>query len=528
MVVILGVAAWLRCWGLAFGLPHTLARPDEEVVFAIALRCFERQFNPHFFDWPTLYMYVVGAGDILYFNIGRLAGWFPLEYDFLLSVARNHAPVFLIARGVSATLGVATVWVTYLVGRRLFAPSVALAGAAFLAVAPLHVRDSHFGLPDVAATMLVVTAFYFVVCYAQSGRRKDAWLVGLFAGLAASTKYNAGLMLVPGLWVILRDVRGADAARLRLALLCALTALAAFIAASPYVLLDWRGFLEGLRRISAHLSAGHVTQDSWAWRTHLTSSLWYGLGWPVLATGIVGLATYVWRDRRAGPLFALFPLLYFALIGAGHTAFARYVIPVLPFLCLAAGFVVVDVAAAVTDRSARRFAVPVAIVCLGAVLAAPGLRSAVAMDRLLSRPDNRLVAAAWLRSTYPEGATLHQSGMAYGHVQMPADPVAGDAPFRDVNFNETSGAFETAAGDETPAPRLVVVQEHPLSYARIAPALTQVLTRDYRLVESFHALDSEGVGQAFDLDDAFYVPLAGFGAVSRPGPNLAVYERVAR
>src|SRR5207245_2101204 len=53
--------------------------------------------------------------------------------------------------------------------RELFSRRVALVAAGFLAVAFLHVRDSHFGVTDVPVTFLTVCAFWAGVRCATRG-----------------------------------------------------------------------------------------------------------------------------------------------------------------------------------------------------------------------------------------------------------------------------------------------------------------------------------------------------------------------
>jgi hypothetical protein len=519
VALVLVVAGTLRCWGLAFGLPHTFARPDEDAVQGIALQFFQRDFNPRFFDWPTLYMYLVGALHVVYFNIGRLLGWFPLEYDFLVRASQNPAPLFLIARALTAFSGVVTVWLLYLTGRRLAGTPTALVAALFLAVAPLHVRDSHFGVTDVAATSLVAAALLFVVRYRDTLARRDLLFAALFTGLAASTKYNAALIAVPALLaVVMGEER--QQRRVRLAAEFCVVAVAAFLIGTPYAAIDWPAWVRGLRNITEHLSAGHAVREGPAWRIHLASSLWYGLGWPMLITGVMGLIVYAWRDRRAGLLFTIFPVLYFALIGSGQTAFARYIIPVVPFLCFAAAYFVTQ-SARVMSSTVRGLTVATLTAALAVIVAGPAAWASLQTDRLLARTDNRVLAATWLLREYPAGATMHQSGAVYGQLQFHQSTDR----YPQLAFDGPARVFRTTAGADTSPPQLVVVQEHPLTYSDVSPALRDVLAEDYRLVTTFEALRGADAGLAFDRDDAFYVPLAGFGAVTRPGPNLFVYQR---
>ncbi len=39
-----------------------------------------------------------------------------------------------------------------------------------------------------------------------------------------------------------------------------------------------------------------------------------------------------------------------------------------------------------------------------------------------------------------------------------------------------------------------------------------------------HAVDMNAPA-VYDLQDAFYVPFAGFAGIARPGPNLSIWER---
>jgi hypothetical protein len=48
----------VRYWGIHFEIPGTVSRPDEEFIVATALQFFKGDFNPEFFNYPTLYMYL--------------------------------------------------------------------------------------------------------------------------------------------------------------------------------------------------------------------------------------------------------------------------------------------------------------------------------------------------------------------------------------------------------------------------------------------------------------------------------------
>ena len=59
IVLILAVAAAVRLWGIDFEMPYLDSRTDEITIFGIAKQFFTGDYNPHFFNYPTLYIYLV-------------------------------------------------------------------------------------------------------------------------------------------------------------------------------------------------------------------------------------------------------------------------------------------------------------------------------------------------------------------------------------------------------------------------------------------------------------------------------------
>ena len=76
-------------------------------------------------------------------------------------------------------MGVLTVWGVYAIARRAFDSTVAIVAASFLALCFLHVRDSHFGVTDVAMTALVVLAVFSILRWRQTGGLPRAALAGV-------------------------------------------------------------------------------------------------------------------------------------------------------------------------------------------------------------------------------------------------------------------------------------------------------------------------------------------------------------
>ncbi len=156
---ILVLALLLRLWSLDFGVPHVLARPDEMEIVGRAVRFLSGDLNPHFFHYPSLYLYLIGA--LLSGCAGLLVtGGQPLA-EVLADVAVDPSRFIVLARSVTALIGVGTVGAVYALGRSVAGRSTGLWAALFLTVAPLHVRDSHFAVTDVALALFLVVSVMF-------------------------------------------------------------------------------------------------------------------------------------------------------------------------------------------------------------------------------------------------------------------------------------------------------------------------------------------------------------------------------
>ena len=152
------------------------------------------------------------------------------------------------------------------------------------------------------------------------------------------------------------------------------------------------------------------------WVVHLTSSLRYGLGLPLLVAGLVGLFLLAWKQPAKGVVVALFPVAYWALVGSGATVFARYILPVVPFLCLTAAYAVTELSRTMTALSGRPKWSHAISSALALLVVAPSAWSVVQFDRLLSRTDSRVLAAQWVRAQFPDGANISQVGRRSTHL----------------------------------------------------------------------------------------------------------------
>jgi len=518
---VLVVALAVRLWGLGFGLPFANARPDEPALAGPAVQFLSGDLRPPYFMYPTFLMYVVSLLYFLYWALGRSFTGYATLAAFADSRRQSLAPFFYLSRGVSAVMGTLTVWWTYDLARRVFDDTVAIVAALFLALAFLHVRDSHFGVTDVTMASLIVLTVREIVRWHQTGDPWRAAAAGLAGGLATSTKYNGLGVYVPfAVATVQRAVETRSAFRAEwrgLALGTAIFAavfVVAFLAGSPYIAIDWPRFLRDVADQQNIFIQGQGMAATRGWWHHARVTLPAALGWPIYVSGAIGAGWLLATRLRQSAVVVAFPLAYYAVAGSGYTVFARYMIPALPFVCLTAAWLVVTlVRAAVPATAPARRRVAIAIAAVLAV--APPAWKVVQIDRLLARTDNRVIASEALASLIPPENTVYHTGEPYGHVYWA--PALG---LHEWHYDEAKGNF----GDGARVPQWIILQRSPLiHYSRIPAAIERLVHDRYDLVRAYPA-SADGVDRTYDQQDAFFLPLEGLAGIERPGPSFEVYR----
>ena len=549
LAVVLAGALGLRLWGIAQGLPYAY-NSDENAHFAPkAIGMFGGGLNPHYFANPPAFTYLLHGLYALWFGGGAAARH---------ALAVHPTEGFVLGRSAAALLGTLAVWLLYVTGARLFGRAIGLLAAALEAVAFLPVFYAHLALNDVPTLAPLTLALLGAAGVLLKGRRRDYLIAGIGLGLGCASKYTAGIVVAPLLAAAACQYLAAPQARARMTsglALAGAAALASFLIANPYALLDFSAFHAELNHQSqlsgeaqGKLGAGHKGGV----RYYLWSLTW-GLGWlPALAA--LGGALSIWRkDPRLGWLLVPAPLLFLAFMGLQGRYFGRWLLPIFPIVCLLAAFFAVQVGEWLVVRtSAPRVAV---FSLIAVALCAQGLMYSVHSDLVLSRTDTRTLTREWMVAHIPADAKI---------VAEPVSPEAWASDIGHFNYATPEGTRwikypslrsvfapdGTLVGEpgkrvgiedyeRTLRPALigwyerqgycwVITGSTQFGRASAEPAAVpqaiayyRALTRQGRLV--YHITPyAPGKGPvAFNFDWSFdYYPLA----YHRPGPEMSVYR----
>ena len=358
----------------------------------------------------------------------------------------DYGRLYLVGRHVSAIVDTASILLVFLIGGVLFAPRgrrTALAGSvlasALYACSVTAIQHAHFFTVESWLVFFSLLAFWLAALLATGTGRSDATRYGLVlatgaaAGAAVSCKVGGAVILLPVALAIAMRARGERARPVRARLLrvtaegltVLFAAYVAFRLTSPYAFehsswLDvtpshlWRRALEEQQRA---MNGAYLYPPSYQWllSTRIVSparnELVWGLG-PAL--GLTALAGLVWLGvdvvraaaRRVadvvplsvgvGAMLVAFVVVSFAYYGTRFAHSIRYLVPIAPFLCLAAAYAIVAL-------GPRRVARPLAAVVVVATLA-----WALAFTHVYRETNTRVAATRWLNTARPGTAIVDE------------------------------------------------------------------------------------------------------------------------
>ncbi|MBI2910494.1 MAG: glycosyltransferase family 39 protein, partial [Chloroflexi bacterium] len=478
----------MRLNGLDWDQGH-LFHPDERAILmkvwdlhmpwppdlAVLLDTARSPLNPRWFSYGSFPLYLLKAAGFALSSV---------------SPAFLGPDLRLVGRVISALFDTGTVALLFLLGRRLYGPLAGLLAATFASLAVLHVQLSHFYAVDVQLTFFIVLSLYAALRWSESGRWYAGLLTGAALGLALATKISALPLVIPvalAAWAAARPnagrpdaspsatVEGASpspaavgaycntplpirwaTAALGLGLALVVAALV-FALLQPYAVLDWTRFVadtveqsEMVRRVRDYpYTRQYIDTAPFLYQFQQLGQ--WGLGWPLALLGWAGMAWAGWRaarGRRPELLLLAFALPYGLLTGAFAVKFLRYLLPLVPLLCLFGAGLASAVLAWVRGRGSaggspgsptgRRPALPSSLATLARVVACVALAAvlgttllyALAFQSIYATPHPAVAMAKWIREHLPRGSLILREHWEEGL------PGLGDYPQRELPLYE--------------------------------------------------------------------------------------------
>ncbi|MGA9350878.1 MAG: DUF2298 domain-containing protein [Anaerolineae bacterium] len=453
LLAVLLVATVLRCYNINWD-DGKLTHPDERSTVAFyaptmhlpkdwstALDPQKSTFNPFWdlngqhsrsYTYGHFPLYLLTITANLVHSLAPLAERLGASPETVQTLATaNGSPGFAyVGRFLMAISDTFTVYLVYLIARRLYGQAAGLLAAAFSAFTVTQIQLAHFFAVDPISTTFTLLALYGAMLMVERRTRGAAALTGLGAGLAISSKFSALPVLAAPVVAVLiiawrsRQAGPTDWAQaVRHVLITFTVAFLVFAVTSPFVLLDWRSFVEAVIEEQGAMASGRADmpftrqyRGTTPYLYHIVQQLRWGMGWPLGIVAFLGLGWVLVRTllRRAKPgelILLSWIVPYFGVTGLFLAKFMRYMVPVVPlFIVMGAGILCkMQEAGSKRQKSGLHLAscilhlsnLFIAVTLLGAVFWSLAFVSGV-----YGTEHTWIAASRWIYDHVPDGSVL--------------------------------------------------------------------------------------------------------------------------
>jgi 4-amino-4-deoxy-L-arabinose transferase-like glycosyltransferase len=336
LFAILVAGALFRLWSINWSLPDLY---EEAAPLVKSWKMWNWggagfDFNPHFFNYPALTIYLTFVVQAMQFLLGLALGM----YRSMSTYGADMTSIVIPARLLVVVFDVGTIWVLAKIVREHSGERAAYVAAALVALNPLHIEQSHYIIVDIPLAFFVALSLLYILRAYSSGERRWYVLAGLSIGLATATKYT-GVILIPVL-IAAHMLRSSTFPKSIRSLRVIHLWMAAFIAASvffltnPYILLSYDEFVRDFSFEQYHIAYGHLGLN-----TGQSTFAYYCLeilpnifGWPLLLLLVATLAFGIFRKDRKVLVLLLLPAMYFIMISSWEMRAPRYSLPMVASL----------------------------------------------------------------------------------------------------------------------------------------------------------------------------------------------------
>lgn len=402
IIIIILLATILRIWGINFGLPQ-IQFIDEGGEIGAAFFSIVNGLKPLRYQYAPLLPYILIIEYSAYYSVGKILNIFSSPLDFYNQYIKDPTTLVLIGRLTSALAGVATVWIVYLVGKKIKNKLVGLLAALFLAVNFIHTKESHYIKQDILSTFFLMGSFYFVVLISFSGKLKDYLKSGIFAGLALATKYQA-IYILPAI-LFSHFINKKRKALYLLSLFGSV--LLTFVLVNPHSINVGEFISRTLKEFTAQnvYYPAHLAGKSTSW-WYFVEYLPNGIGYLIFALGLLGFGLCLMLIKKTPHymLLTVLPAVFFITSPWWlFNHFARYTVMLMPFFVISAALLLEMLLEKVSLLKSRHWLLFIA----GIVLVWQPFWHTIKFNYILTQPDTRKLGTSWIEKYIPDGTTIY-------------------------------------------------------------------------------------------------------------------------
>jgi hypothetical protein len=414
LVGLIALALGFHLWGISQDLPLVIGG-DETMFMQPAIHIAATgNLNPGYFGHPgSTIIYPLAVISRVWYAVHHHGPLLRPSLNLQDAFVSHPYGFYLLGRLLTIGFAMFSMLLVYLLGRRVFGSTVALAGAWFFLLVPLAVTHARTVRTDSATVFFTLLSLWLCLRTYDRPTAGNQVLAGAAIGLAISTKYTLTvlvlfLFLIDGLLLWRQFQMGRVGSILPGIGAGLLAVIGSFSISTPYFFLD---FSKALKDVRVELRPTHLGADG---LSPLGNLIWYltraipeTLSWPRALSAASGVALVIWKRQPRPLLLAGFVALFLVGVSLSPLHWARWLLPIGPLLTL---FVACALCVVVGHLSARfrikRSGQWILLLSVLVLFSAYPLHELVLTNIRQANPSTQILAREWLLLHVPAGSRI--------------------------------------------------------------------------------------------------------------------------
>lgn len=397
-ILLLGL--FLRLYGIHWGLPneqHFFSySPDEYSVFQrlqqMDVKKFDFNIHAYFNTAPFFYLIAIIFKVLSFVKVVILTS----SREFYHYHTGEWAKLYLTARLVVVLIGVATVYLVYLVGKSLYNNKIGMIAALLFSILPLHVVFSKQIIVDIFVTFLVVLDFLLLSKVLISNSWKWHVLASVFIALTLVTKITT-IFLLPFISICYALRENSFKIDRKIIVSYGIVLLAYFIF-NPYLLFN-------LKEAKQHLLiCNDIATKQWV-------NLGYGFSWQNYSLANFGFTVPLFLVVLGGIFLALLKrgksdIILLTWIVVNYLVIVKTGTPIIKYYLIIAPFMLILGSRFIIFMIDKRGLLRILTMCAFIITILSAFLYSFAYSQLLIPKDVRDEASDWIIRNIPKGAKI--------------------------------------------------------------------------------------------------------------------------
>ncbi len=391
----------IRLIGITYGLPYSYYT-DEYKVVNYALKFGSGDLNPHFFEYPSLYLYFMFFVYGINFVILKILGVVESVSDYAVLYIKNPTIFYLLGRIFSVLFGTAVVIMIGIVANKIFNRKVARISMLLFSVIPSIILSCKVVGIEMALIFVSLLYFYYVIKIYEENKNFYYYIAGILLGIATSLKYLPIMFvfLVPYVsWVKTKKLMTKNV------FVFFLLVIVFFIIGTPFSVLDYKTFVKDIKALMVYTLDSEVPNFIFRMFSVVKHYLFINNQAaekiPFLGIlGYVGLITSFleYIKKKETKLFLLFSCIIVNMIVVSRHYFSakRFLFISFPYFVILSSWILVKI----YEKNKTVFTLLLSLAFI------PSFIETVILNYTFSQKDTRTAALEWIEKNIPYGEKI--------------------------------------------------------------------------------------------------------------------------